>query len=345
MVTSRDVAANAGVSQATVSRVISGSSLVSENTRVRVIAAMQQTGYQPNHAARVMRTRRSGSIGIVVADVLNPFYPELIAASARELARRGRQMILWESDFGGDGSAADAIGQQQIDGAIFTTPTPALVAAAEAGRPAVLINRTVPGLPCDQVASNNYAMSRRIAEYFAQAGHTRVGLVTAGQSSSTADLRAGGFRAGVLAEGMQLPASFIEDGAFSHAGGYRALVAMMSSPDRPSAVFCVNDLSAMGALDAARSLGIRIPEDLWLVGYDDIDMASWEAFSLSTAKQPIDAMVNLAIDLLLSRIDQPTLPFRHYQFPAALNVRASTAWVPFAGGQDPESSEPILLSQ
>lgn len=343
MVTSRDVAANAGVSQATVSRVVSGSPLVSEDTRVRVVAAMQRTGYQPNHAARAMRTHRSGAIGIVVADVLNPFYPEMIAASARELARRGRRMILWESDFGGDDGAAEAIGQRQIDGAIFTAATPALVAAVEAGSPSVLINRTVAELPCDQVASNNYAMARKIAEYFAEAGHSKVGLLTADQSSSTADLRAGGFRAGVQASGMELPASLIEDGTFSHAGGYQALLSMMSSSARPTAVFCVNDVSAMGALDAARSLGIRVPEDLWLVGYDDIDMASWEAFSLSTAKQPIDAMVSLALDLLLSRIDQPALPYRHYQFSATLNVRATTAWVPFAGAQNLESSEPVLL--
>ena len=220
-----------------------------------------------------------------------------------------------------------------------------MLAALDAGRPAALINRTVPGLRCDQVASNNHAMSHRIAEYFAEAGHTTVGLVTADQSSSTADLRAGGFRAGVEDTGMELPRSLVEDGAFSHAGGYRAFLSMMSLPRRPTAIFCVNDLSAMGALDAARSLGVRVPEDLWLAGYDDIDMASWEAFSLSTAKQPIDAMVTLAVDLLLSRIEQPTLPFRHYQIPATLNVRGSTGWTPFAGGAPPASSEPVLLSE
>lgn len=340
MVTSRDVAATAGVSQATVSRVISGSTQVSEQTRVRVVAAMQRTGYQPNHAARVMRTQRSGAIGVVVADILNPFYPELIAAAARALERRRRRMILWESDSGGDESAAAAIGQGQIDGAIFTSATPALTAAVAAGRPTVLINRTVADLPCDQVASNNYSMSRHIAKYFAAAGHVRVGLLTADQSSSTGDLRAAGFRAGVKETSMTLSDRSIEDGTFSHAGGYQALLSVMSCSDRPTAVFCVNDLSAMGALDAARSLGIRVPEDLWLAGYDDINMASWEAFDLSTAKQPVEAMVELAVDLLLRRIEQPQRMVEHYQFAATLKIRGSTARVPFA---DSDKSEPSKL--
>lgn len=344
MVTSRDVAATAGVSQATVSRVISGSSQVSENTRVRVLDAMHRTGYEPNHAARVLRTQRSGAVGMVVADILNPFYPELIAAAAHTLERRGRRMILWESDSGGDESAAAAIGQGQIDGAIFTSATPALTACVAAGRPTVLVNRTVADLRCDQVGSNNYSMSRHIAKYFAAAGHAKVGLLTANGISSTADLRATGFRDGVTNSGMKMSKRFIRDATFSHAGGYLALLSVMSSSDRPTAIFCVNDLSAMGALDAARSLHLRVPEDLWLTGYDNINMASWEAFDLSTAKQPIEAMVELAVDLLLRRIDQPDRTVHHYQFRASLEIRGSTAQVPFAVFADAEANDSSIIS-
>src|SRR5262245_52022393 len=119
MVTSRDVAARAGVSQATVSRVLSGSATVSEATRARVMAALESTGYQPNHAARAMRTRRSGTIGVVVTDVLNPFYPEVVAAASRELGRRGLRMILWESQFGGQQAALEAVPQGLVDGLVF----------------------------------------------------------------------------------------------------------------------------------------------------------------------------------------------------------------------------------
>lgn len=350
MLTSRDVAAQAGVSQATVSRVISGSPLVTENTRRRVLEAMAQMGYQPNHAARAMRTQRSGTIGVVVADVLNPFYPAVIAAASRDLSRRGQRLLLWESDFGEDHVATEAIAQRLVDGLLFTTAvpsSPALLGALAAAAPIVLLNRTVPGLACDQIDSNNQAMSFDIARYFAAAGHERVGLISADQAASTASLREKGFREGVAASGLRLRPSSAHPGGFSHKGGHRALIAMISARGpTPTAVFCVNDLSALGALDAARSLGIRVPEDLWIVGYDDIDMASWEAFDLSTARQPVDAMVSCAVDLLLARIEAPTLPFRHFQFPATFAARGSTAAVPFLGRPTPATdAEAVVVSQ
>lgn len=332
MVTSRDVASAAGVSQATVSRVISGSTAVTDLTRQRVLAAMESTGYQPDHAARAMRTGRSGTIGIVVADVRNPFYPEVIAATSRELSRRGQRMILWESEFGGDLGASTAVGQRQVDGVIFTTALPdsaPLYAAMSSGRPTVLINRTIPGLPCDQVESDNYAMSYAVARYFAAHGHRAVGLLTADPRASTAALREQGFRDGAAASGMRLAASRVVDGSFSHAGGRRALRTLMDARVRPTAVFCVNDVSALGALDAARALGISVPVDLWVAGYDDIDMASWEAFSLTTARQPIEAMVRKAVDLLIARISDPDRPFQHFQFSGALKIRGSTAHAVF----------------
>lgn len=339
MVTSRDVASTAGVSQATVSRVISGSTAVTELTRRRVLEAMERIGYQPDHAARAMRTGRSGTVGIVVADVRNPFYPEVIAATSRELGRRGLRMILWESEFGGDVGASTAVGQRQVDGMIFTTAMPdsaPLRTAMSSGRPTVLINRTIPGLLCDQVESDNYAMSYAVARYFAAHGHRSVGLLTADPRASTADLRERGFREGAAASGMRLAASRIVDASFSHAGGHRALRKLMDAPVRPTAVFCVNDFSALGALDAARALGISVPAELWIAGFDDIDMASWEAFSLTTARQPIEAMVRRAIDLLIARISDPDRPFQHFQFSGALKIRGSTAHAAFDGSGAPE---------
>lgn len=331
MVTSRDVAASAGVSQATVSRVLVGSPLVSEATRRKVLMAMHQTGYQPNQAARSMRTNRSGTIGIVVADVLNPFYPAVIAAASRELNRVRRRMVLFESDYGGEDNAVEAVGQRSVDGLMFTTAqagSAPLHAALDLGRPTVLVNRTIPTLRCDQVDSSNYQTSRAIARYFAAAGHRRVGLVTADPAFTTAQLRDSGFRAGVAEAGLVLAEELVVDGAFTHAGGHAAMLTMMRSAEPPTAVFCVNDLSALGAMDATRTIGVRVPEDVWIAAYDDIDMASWEAFSLSTARQPIEEMVALAVDLLLRRIEEPGRPFQHHRFPATFRARRSTNWQP-----------------
>ena len=144
---------------------------------------------------------------------------------------------------------------------------------------------------------------------------------------------------------MELPQALVRDGRFRHDGGHEAFTALMRQDSPPTAVFCVNDLSALGALDAARSLGIRVPEDVWVAGYDDIDMASWEAFSLSTAFQPIDQMVALAVDLLLERIETPSRPYRHYQFPTTFSVRRSTADRPYVAQGPPQPVEPVLVRE
>ena len=347
MVNSRDVASEAGVSQATVSRVLSGNPRVTEKTRERVLRAMQQTGYHPNYAARAMRTQQSMTVGVVVANILNPFYPAVVAASSRELSRRGYRMILWEAEFGGEQIATEAIAQKQVDGVLFTTATPGsqpLATAVTSGAPTVLINRTIPELPCDQVDSDNEATAFDVASYFAARGHTRVGLVTADPYASTASLREKGFRRGAAAAGLKLPSILVKNGGFTHEGGHAALEAIMSGRGAPpTAIFCVNDLSAFGVIDAARSLGLVVPDDLWVVGYDDINMASWEAYSLTTAQQPIEAMVVQALSALLDRIADPDRPYRHYQFTSRMVVRGSTAESPFVGTTNRDRSQPPVL--
>jgi LacI family transcriptional regulator len=309
---------------------------------------MERTGYQPNYAARAMRTNRTQTIGVVVANILNPFYPALIAASSRELNRLGYRMILWESEFGGEQSATEAIAQRQVDGVLFTSATAKsgpLAAAVGSGAPTALINRIVPNLPCDQIDSNNEETAFAIASYLAAAGHSRVGLITADRRASTASLREDGFRQGAKASALNMPAALVKNGDFTHEGGHRALKAMMMAKvPAPTAVFCVNDLSALGAIDAAQSLGLRVPEDLWIVGYDDIDMASWESVGLTTARQPIESMVTLALETLLERIENPSLPFRHYQFATSIQVRQSTAFEPFTPAK-PSNNQPVVVRE
>ncbi len=332
MVTSREVAAAAGVSQATVSRTLAGVSGVSEKTRARVIAASESLGYELNHAARAMRTQRSGTIGVVVDRVTNPFYPEVIESLSRTLGSYDLRMILWDSQGAGERGAIQAIGQKMVDGLIFTTATESshpLALALSAGAPMVLVNRIVEGVLCDQVDTDNAAISGRIAAYFAKAGHLRAGLIGGSEDASTGRDRGQGFLAGAEKNGLIVPEEMVIGGGFSHQGGYEALHRMFEQANTPTAIFCSNDVSAFGALDAARSLKIRVPEDLWIVGYDDIDMASWASFDLTTARQPIDAMVKVAVQLLLERIDNPKKQATHQRFSSEVMVRGSTANTPF----------------
>lgn len=321
MITTKDVAQLAGVSQATVSRVLHDHPAVTEETRARVRAVLAETGYQPNLAARMMRTRRSGTVGLVVDDVTNPFYPELISSISAELAARGLRMILWDSAGPGEESAIEAIDQSLVDGLVFTTATPhsqALQLAIRRGAPVVLVNRTVAELECDQVDGDNRAKAYEVASYFAAAGHHRVGIVDGPSAASTARERGAGFRAGCADFGLDLVA---RDGDLTFEGGRAAVRSMPGA----TAVFCANDLSALGALDV---LGSRVPDEVWVVGYDDVAMASWDTFGLTTLRQPLAEMAAAALDLLVQRIDRPSAPFTHRRFRNPWMIRRSTAHTP-----------------
>lgn len=331
MVTSRDVAEAAGVSQATVSRVLQDSDKVMPETRRRVLEAMERIGYTPNAPARAMKTRRTGSIGVVVAGVTNPFYPEVLDALNEQLAAAGQRMILWQSSGPADRTALDAIRQGLVDGVVFTTVTSESVALHEAlhrGAPVVLVNRGVPGLPCDQVTSDNIAGGRAVATYLHRTGHRRIGYIGGPPLPSTSVEREHGFRVGLTACGASLPAELCRSGDFSHRSGHEAMTAFLAMPDPPTAVFCANDLTAFGAIDGARSLGKRVPDDVWVVGFDDVQMAAWEAFDLTTVRQPVPDMVRLAVQILIERIADPAKPTGYHRFPTELVIRGSTAHTP-----------------
>lgn len=327
MVTSRNVARTAGVSQATVSRVLQGSEKVTPETRRRVLDAMAETGYSPNMVARAMKTRRTGTIGVVVSRITNPFYPELLEVLSAELGAASQRMALWTSEGAGDAGALEAIRAGMVDGVVFTTATAEsklLREALERKAPIVLLNRSVEGLPHDQVTSDNVAGSRAVAEYFVASGHRRIGFIGGPAGPSTAEERRRGFREGLEGAGLGWEESLCRAGDFSHANGRTAIRELLGMADPPTAVFCANDLIALGALDGARSLGRRVPEDVCVAGYDGIDMAAWDSYDLTTVRQPVPQMVSVAVGMLLQRVADPAIPPRHQRFPSELVLRGST---------------------
>ena len=174
MVTSRDIARLAGVSQATVSRVLQDSPRVSPETRRRVLQVLEEMNFAPDARARAMVTKRTGNVGVVVDDITNPFYPEVVEALGRTLDERGLRMMLWDAVGAGEQGAVEAIRQRLVDGVVFTTATSsstALANAAELGLPLVLFNRSVPDVDCDQVVSDNRAGGRLVADHLADLGH------------------------------------------------------------------------------------------------------------------------------------------------------------------------------
>lgn len=329
MTTSRDVAQAAGVSQSTVSRVLHDNPKVNPETRKRVLNALQEMNYAPDGLARAMITRKTGTIGVVVDDITNPFYPEIIEALGQELVEVGKRMMLWNSKEAGEQGAIEAIRQRFVDGVIFATATPkstVLYEAARAMAPMVLMNRHIEGIGCDRVTTDNVGGGGLVADYFADWGHERVALITGPQEASTAIERETGFRDAIRTRGIELKNALSQPGYYSQERGHKAMLKLLSLPKPPTAVFCVTDLMAFGALNAARALGKRVPEDVWVVGFDDIKMASWEVFDLTTITQPIAEMAREAVVALMRRIDDPHRSPQHLRLGGgAIIVRGSTA--------------------
>ena len=333
-VTSHDVARLAQVSQATVSRVLRQDPKVRPETRDRVLRVLAETRYEPNAAARAFRTNRTGSIGVVVARLSYQLYPAMLEAIGAQLARLGQRMIVWDSEHGGDAPASRALRQGIVDGVILTAATREsefLREVPAGGYPVVLVNRTVDEYASDQVSSNNLDGGRRVAEYLVRCGRERIALIGGVPRASTIRDREKGFREELERLGVEMPPHYyFRSETFSHASGEQAVTRLLELAAPPDAIFCVNDVLAMGAMDGARARGVHVPEDLWLVGYDDIELASWGAYDLTTVRQPMEQMVAQAIDLLLARITNRNTPIEHKCLPNELVIRGSTARRPIS---------------
>lgn len=326
MITSRDVAQLAGVSQATVSRAMSSSSRISAATKARVLAAMETLEYVPHAGAQAMKTQRTNTIGVVVADITNPFYPEVLDELTRELDAAGYRVVIWNAGGGSHHDALRAIRERAVDGVIFTTATEdsaELQAALKKGSPIVLINRRIDGLQCDQVTSDNLSGGAVVADYLIQHGKTRVGFIGGSESASTSRDRGQGFMTRMTEHGYPVPDDLLRHGGFSHEQSFRVMNEFINQVNPPQAVFCANDLMAFGALDAVRSNGLTAPDDFWVIGYDDVEIASWQSFDLTTVRQPSREMARVGAHMLLDRINAPQMTAQHVVFPCELIIRGS----------------------
>lgn len=326
--TSIDIARLAGVSQSTVSRVLRGHPNVSPKTREHVLKVLAEAEYVPNARARAMRTRRSGAIGVVMGSIGNPFYPELLARLSQAIANADHLMALWTADGpAGEASAIEAMRSGTIDGLLFTTANPGnepLNQALSLGLPIVLVNRTIEGVPCDQVTSDSVNGARLMARYLWQHGHRNVAVLGGTDAVGVTKDRRRGFLDEFREHGIEIPQSHQPMSDVEHDTARDAGLKLLQREDRPSAIFCVNDLVAFGVLDAAEHLNIRVPEDLWIAGYDDIKLSQWDCFDLTTMRQPIETMADTAVETLLKRIGGRSSSFEHRRFATELVVRGTT---------------------
>ena len=321
----------AGVAPSTISRALKGDPRISAEMRARVARLAKEHGYTAHASARTLSSGRSGLIGMVLGPATAPIYTTLLHEATRQVAERGMRLLIIHAGAGPiEDRTADALLQYQVDGCLITSvELPSNVAAVcrANGVPVVMVNR-VARLHTSAVTCDNLSGSAQLAELLLQAGHRRMGLVRTSSSSSTGQERDQGFTRRLETEGL-CPVVRL-DGRSSYEGSYAAgqQLAAMPAALRPSAVFAVSDIMAFGVLDALRLAGLRVPDDMAVVGFDGLAEAARAIYDLTTVEQPYAAMVGRALDLLQARIVDQSLPDETVSLRGRLLIRGSSGILP-----------------
>lgn len=330
--TSYDVARLAGVSQSAVSRAFSPRASIAKVTRERVLAAAEELGYQPNAIARSMSSARnepqqkSGMVGLIVTRMQDPFFAHTVAGLSRAIQTRGWQILLFtvESQEEVD-SALATLMRYKIDGVVIMSAILSgrmADSCRAAGIPVMLYNRSAGELDVASVQIENRDSGRLAAEFLIEGGHKRIAFLAGDDSDTTSRQREEGF-VSRLAEAGQ-PLFLREAGDYTFASGREAGLRLLSRQERPDAVFCASDVMALGVLHAARhELGLAVPGDFSLIGFDDIPAADWPGHQLTTIRQPINRMIRAAVDALVGMMESPEQPAQTQRFPGTLILRAS----------------------
>ena len=333
--TIRDVADRAGVSTATVSRVLAGIGNPKPETAAAVMRAVQDLGYRPSGVARSLRMKRTRTLGLIVTDIQNPFFPELVQAADSAARSLNYSIILGSAAY--DEHRAmhylDLMVDRRVDGLIIASSQLSeeswqwLLASPV---PVVVVNAEPTGLPVPVITSDNVGGTRLAVEHLVGLGHRKIAYIR-GYEGFTADLpRVEGFRQACADAGI--PASDIDeirgDGQFE--GGERATAEMLAAGADVTAIVCHNDVTAIGAMRAIRAAGKRVPQHISVVGCDDIAAAAWVVPALTTVAQQKAEMGTMAVERLAAALDNPESAgeAETVRIPMVLRVRESTGPAP-----------------
>jgi len=335
--TLEEVAKLAGVSRSTVSRVVNQHPNVRPEVRERVWEVIRQTGYQPHAAARSLATRRTRVIGLIIPQAVttlftDPYFPILIRGIAdacnahnyhlmlslfsrrRVQESRARQDLLYQQVLRGRYLDGVVVSSAPLDDPIF----PRLL---EDGVPFIIVGR-YPHERANYVDVDNVAGARMAVEHLLRLGHERVATITGPLNMFAAQDRLEGYRQALAARGIPVDEDLIAEGDFTEGGGRAAMQRLL--PRRPTAVFAASDMMAVGAIKVLREAGLRVPEDVAVVGFDDIPLASMVEPPLTTVRQPIEQTGGMAVELLVSLLENPGEETVHrVVLPTELVIRAS----------------------
>jgi len=316
MVTARDVARRAGVSTSTVSHVLNGMRIVSEELRERVLAAARDLHYEPNAVARSLKIKRSNAIGLVISDIGNPFFTAVVRGAEDVASARGYTLILGNTDEDPAKEAAylRALAARRVDGLILAPagqPHDYLARLVRNEFPLVFLDREVPGMPIPAVLLDSVGAARAAVGHLIRLGHTRIAMVAGREKISSTTDRIAGYRAALDEAGIQFDPALVVTGGSRTEQACTATEAVLNLDPRPTAVFVANNLMTIGAVAAIQGRGLEIPRDVALVGFDDFSWADVFRPRLTTIAQPTYDLGRIAADILVRRIEGETnVPMR-----------------------------------
>lgn len=329
-VTSYDVARHAGVSQSAVSRCFKSGASVSKKMRARVMAAAEQLGYEPNAIARSLITRRSNLVGILISNLTNLYYPEVLAELTQRFSAAGVRVLLFTLSREAEAyEVLQQVWQYRVDGVIASAQlSPTHVAEFEKRNiPLVFYNRYLNNVPVSSVCCDQEDGARQLVDGLHKAGHRRFAIVSGPSDSVVAVER----RTATLERLEELG---IEDvpvigDDYSYENGFNAVGQLMANgAQAPDAVICANDVVAIGVLDAFRyDHGLIAPKDISVVGFDGVGPANWKAYDLTTIRQPVRRMTEAAVSMLMSMIEDPQMARERRVFSGVLRTGSSAKFV------------------
>ncbi len=330
MSTIHDVAKLAGVAPITVSRVINNSGYASDETRKRVEAAAAELGYVQNRLARSLRTKRSNALALVLTDITNPFFTT-VARGVEDVASEAGYTVTYcntDEDALKQQRNLELLVQQQVDGILLVpafSSADAVKDIQKSDTPVVILDRHVPDVKADIVRCNSEDGAYELVRLLHGLGHQHIAMLNGPQGTSTADDRLAGYKRAMAEAGIHDVAHWVQSGSFKQESGYEMAMKAISGPIRPSAIFAANNFLAIGALKAIQNCNLSVPEDVALVGFDDLPPALVTFPFLTVASQPAYEMAQKATHLLLSRIEG-TGPddFQEIILPTELIVRHSS---------------------
>ena len=325
-----DVARAAGVSVATVSKVINGRYGVSAATAVRVKGVISDLGYESSLVARSLRSHRTNVIGILVAE-FEPFSTEILKGASAAMAGTGYDLLAYAAaghgggDVGWERRSLSRLSGTLIDGAVLVTPT---VVEVRDGVPVVAIDPHLGPSGIATVDADNDGGAVQATEHLLALGHRRIAFLGGREDLESSRLREEGFRSAMAAAGVPVDPELVRVGGYRRETADEPAHELLSLPDRPTAVFAANDLMAIATIDAARDFSLRIPEDLSIVGFDDVPEAVASTPPLTTVAQPIRQMGMEAVRMLLALTSGDDPVADHLRLPTRLIERATTAPAP-----------------